>query len=180
VPSPAIETVFGVHPGDLVTPYAFALIQGGSPGPLPDFDPSLGPVIIRAAQVAQLRALIAGYNAVIAQEAAASGAVLVDIHSVLNDLAAHGAVVGGQKLTTDFMGGLFSYDGVHPTNTGYAILANEFIKAMNRNLAAGIPPISIEQVAKTDPLIFPASHPGKRTGHVEKGMADVLRAVMAH
>ena len=76
------------------------------------------------------------------------------------------------------MGGLFSLDGIHPTNTGYAIIANEFIKAMNRSLAAGIPPVSVEQVSKTDPLIFPDGHPGKRTGHVSEQMANALRAVM--
>jgi hypothetical protein len=102
----------------------------------------------------------------------------VDLYSLVNDLAAHGKVVNGQKLTTEFLGGLFSYDGIHPTNTGYAIIADEFIKVMNRNLAAGIPPISIEQVAKTDPLIFPPDH--KHSGYVDKAMADALRAVMAH
>jgi hypothetical protein len=99
----------------------------------------------------------------------------VDIYSLINDLAANGVVVGGQKLTTEFMGGLFSLDGIHPTNTAYAIIANEFIKTMNRSLRAGIPPVSIEQVSKTDPLIFPANDHGKHTGHVEVGMADGLR-----
>jgi hypothetical protein len=120
---------------------------------------------------------VIGYNGTIAKEAADNGYTLVDIYSVVNDLAAHGQVVGGQKLTTGFMGGFFSLDGVHPTNTGYAILANEFIKTMNRSLRAGIPPISIEQVSKTDPLIFPDGDHGKHTGHVSTGMADGLRTL---
>ena len=181
LPVPTVEAVFGLHPGDLLTPYAFAVIQamGGSPSLLPDSIPD-GPVIIRAAKVGQIRATVEAYNAIIAEEAASNGAVLVDMHSLVNDLAANGRVVGGQKLTTDFMGGLFSFDGVHPTNTGYAIIANEIIKTINRSLAAGIPPISIEQVAKTDPLIFPAGHPGRRIGHIERGMADALRVAMTH
>ena len=115
------------------------------------------------------------YNAVIAHEAAAKGATLVDIYSLINYLAAHGARVGGRTLTTDFMGGLFSLDGVHPTNTGYAIIANEFIKTMNRSLRAHIPYVDVEQVSKTDPLIFSVSDRGKHTGHVSVGMADGLR-----
>src|ERR1035437_1877130 len=87
------------------------------------------------------------------------------------------AAFGGQRLTTGFMGGLFSLDGIHPTNTGYAIIANEFIKTMNRSLLAGIPPVSVEQVNKTDPLIFPESDRGKHTGHVNVGMADGLRVL---
>ncbi len=175
---PAMKTAFGLYPGDMVTPYAFPAIQaillGNSPPPLPDSGPQ-GPVVIRAARLAEIRAAVIAYNSAIAAEAAANGATLVDIYSLINDLAAKGVVVGGQKLTTDFMGGLFSLDGVHPTNTGYAIIANEFIKTMNRSLRAAIPPVSIEQVSKTDPLIFPANDPGKHTGHVDVGMADGLR-----
>jgi lysophospholipase L1-like esterase len=170
----------GLTPGDMVTPYAFPFIQAmqaaRSFAPLPD-SVSQGPIVIRAARLSQIRADVIGYNAAIAYEAAANGATLVDIYSLVNDLAAHGAVVGGQKLTTGFMGGLFSLDGVHPTNTGYAIIANEFIKTMNRSLQAGIPPVSVEQVSKTDPLIFPESDRGKHTGHVSVGMADGLRVL---
>jgi lysophospholipase L1-like esterase len=166
----------GLHAGDMVTPYAFSLIAAAlsSHTLLLDSIPQ-GPVVIRAATLSDIRADVVAYNAVIAQEAADNHATLVDIYSLINDLADNGVMVGGQKLTTDFMGGLFSLDGVHPTNTGYAIIANEFIKTMNQSLHTGIPPVSIEQVSKTDPLIFPDSHPGKHTGHVDVGMADALR-----
>jgi hypothetical protein len=176
-----VPTVFGLYPGDMVTPYAFPVIQamGSSLTVLPDSvltaSGSPVPIVIRAATLSDIRAHVIAYNGAIAQEAKANGATLVDIYSLINDLAANGVVVGGQKLTTDFMGGLFSLDGVHPTNTGYAIIANEFIKTMNQSLHTGIPPVSIEQVSKTDPLIFPDSHPGKHTGHVDVGMADALR-----
>ena len=83
----------------------------------------------------------------------------------------------GRTLTTDFMGGLFSLDGVHPTNTGYAIIANEFIKTMNRSLRTNIPYVSVALVSQTDPLIFPESDPGKHAGHVSVGMADGLRSL---
>jgi hypothetical protein len=179
LPAAVVEGALGLKPGDMVTPYAFALIQamGTALQPLPD-SIAEGPVVIRAARILQIRAFVQAYNAIIAQRATASGAVLVDIYSLINDLADHGIVVGGRRLTTDFMGGLFSLDGVHPTNTGYAVIANEFIKTMNRTVAAGIPPVSIEQVSKTDPLIFSDSHPGRRTGHVSERMADGLRYVM--
>jgi GDSL-like Lipase/Acylhydrolase len=178
LPVPLVEAVFGLQPDDMVTPYAFPAIQamGSSLTALPDSG-SQGPIVIRAARLSQIRAIVIAYNAAIAYEAAANGATLVDIYSLVNDLAAHGAVVGGQRLTTGFMGGLFSLDGVHPTNTGYAIIANEFIRTMNRSLRAGIPPVSVEQVSKTDPLIFPESDRGKHTGHVSVGMADGLRAL---
>jgi hypothetical protein len=175
---PVVEGVFHLQPDDMVTPYAFAAIQamGSNLTTLPDLGPH-GPIVIRAARLAQIRATVIGYNIVIAIQAAINGATLVDIWSLVNNLAANGVEVGDQKLTTSFMGGLFSLDGVHPTNTGNAIIANEFIKTMNRSLQAGIPPISVEQVAKTDPLIFPDASEEKHTGHVSVGMADGLRAL---
>jgi hypothetical protein len=178
---PEVEAEFGLGSDDMVTPYAFPFIQAmqaaGSFAPLPDSVPQ-GPIVIRTTRLAQIRAAVIGYNDVIASEAAANGATLVDIYSLINDLAAHGAKVGGQTLTTDFAGGLFSLDGVHPTNTGYAIIANEFIKTMNAPpLLAHIPYVDVEQVTKTDPLIFSENDHGKHTGHVSVGMADGLRVL---
>ena len=175
-PVPFVESKLGLNSSDMVTPYAFPLIQamGSSLTALPDSD-SQGPVVIRAATLATIRADVILYNAAIASEAAATDATLVDIYSLINELAANGVVVGSQKLTTNFMGGLFSLDGVHPTNTGYAIIANEFIKTMNQSLHTDIPYVDVAQVSKTDPLIFPDGNPGKHTGHVDVGMADCLR-----
>ena len=169
----------GLTLGDMVTPYAFPLIQAmqaaRSFAPLPD--PAQDPIVIRAATLSTIRATVIEYNNAIAIEAVAHSAILVDIYTLINDLAASGVVVGGQKLTTDFMGGLFSLDGVHPTNTGYAIIANEFIKTMNQFLPAKIPFVSVDKVSQTDPLIFPESDLGKHTGHVSVGMADGLRVL---
>ena len=39
--------------------------------------------------------------------------------------------MGGVAITAEFLtGGLFGYDGIHPTDLGYAILANEWIAAL--------------------------------------------------
>jgi hypothetical protein len=177
LPVPTVEAVFGLKPGDMVTPYAFPLIEamGTSLTALPDFT-AQGPVVIRTTTLNQIRVDVIAYNIVIATEAVMHHATLVDIYSLVNNLAANGIEVGGQRLTTGFLGGLFSLDGVHPTNTGYAIIANEFIKTMNSSISAGIPPISVEQVSKTDPLL-PADKHAKKMAHVSKGMADGLRSL---
>ena len=178
LPVPAVEFVFGLQPDDKVTPYAFALIEamGTSLTTLPD-SIAPGPVVIRAATLSRIRAAVMAYNAEIANEAAANGATLVDIYSLVNDLATNGVVVGGSKLTTGFMGGLFSLDGIHPTDTGYAVIANEFIKTMNRSFSTGIPLVSVEQVSQTDPLIYSEGGHGNPAGHVSVGMAEGLRTL---
>jgi len=107
-----------------------------------------------AALIAATRAAVNAYNVVIEAVARQTGAVVVDIHGLFEHLQ-NGVVIGGRFLTTAFLGGLFSLDGVHPTNTGYAIMANETIKAMNTQLHVGIPPVSLNQVAADDPLVPP-------------------------
>jgi hypothetical protein len=41
-----------------------------------------------------------------------------------------------------FGGGILSYDGLHPANTGYALMANTFIGAADTKYGLTIPPLS--------------------------------------
>jgi hypothetical protein len=89
-------------------------------------------------EVALLQARTNEYNAAIA--AATGGGVLVDIHSFFDDVRAHGYSVGGITLTTSFLtGGVFSYDGVHPSSTGYTVVADQFVLAWNASMGANLP-----------------------------------------
>jgi phospholipase/lecithinase/hemolysin len=177
LPAALVESLLGLAEGDYVTPDAFALIPGilanPASGPLP------GQVILTAAEVAQIRSAIASYNAIIAAQAAAHGAALVDIHAFTARSRAEGVVVGGQRLTTEFGGGLFSLDGVHPTNTGYALIANEFIHALGTTFAAAIPPVNIRAIEVADPLVGSGvGVPAGALGHVSPATAASLRAVL--
>ena len=179
LPLSTIGPILGIASGDFVTPDAFPLIQArlANPalGPLP------GNVVLDASEVATVRATIDAYNSIIAEQAQTLGAALVDIHSITAHIQAKGFVTGGQRLTTDFLGGLFSLDGIHPTNTGYAIFANAFINELNRSFAAGIPPVSVEQIKSTDPLVLPGKgRPASSLGHVSADAVRALRSVMVH
>ena len=81
---------------------------------------------------------------------------MVDVFSLVNRLAANGITVKNVPLTTQAGGGLFSLDGVHPTDVGYAIIANAFIDTMNRRFETKIQPVDLAAVATTDPL-FPGN-----------------------
>jgi len=101
-------------------------------------------VILRAAEVAAINARIAELNQIIKQTAATMGAKVVDMNAVYNDILVHGRIVGGITLTSSFLtGGIFSYDGVHPQQIGYGIIANEFIKVLNTELGAGLPEVTL-------------------------------------
>lgn len=177
VPSTIVAVLLGLGAGDYVTPDAFALIPGilmnPASGPLP------GNVVLTAAEIAEIRSATASYNAIIAAQAALHGAAVVDVNALTNRLNTRGEVVGGQRLTTDFLGGLFSLDGVHPTNTGYAIIANEFIRALNSKFAAGILPVNVRSIERDDPLVLPGvGHPASALGHVRPETAASVRAVL--
>jgi hypothetical protein len=104
---------------------------GGTGLPLPEgsiqADGLHAGVILRAGEIALLQSRTNELNDIIKAVAAQFGAQVVDIHAIFAALGANGYVVGGIKLTPDFLtGGLLSYDGIHPQRLGYAIVANDF------------------------------------------------------
>ena len=107
-----------------------------------------------ASLIAAVRTAVRDYNVIIGAAAQEFGAVLVDVNCLLSGIAQNGYIVGKHHLTTQYLGGIFSLDAVHPTNTAYAILANAFIETMNRQLGTKIPTVDVEQVADSDPLVF--------------------------
>ena len=106
-----------------------------------------------ASLIAQTQTAVRDYNVIIAGAAAKFGAVVVDVNTLFAQITKNGYDVAGHHLTSQYLGGIFSLDAVHPTNTGYAILANAFIDKMNCELHTNIPPVDIEQIAATDPLV---------------------------
>ena len=57
---------------------------------------------------------------------------MLDVNAFFADVAAHGRTIGGVSLTSAFLsGGLFGFDGIHPTDLGYALVANEWIRLIS-------------------------------------------------
>jgi len=72
------------------------------------------------------------FNAIIAASANQAGLAFVDANTLLNQLADSGITSGTYTLRSNLVtGGAFSLDGVHPTARGYALIANEFMKAID-------------------------------------------------
>ena len=148
----SIEAALGLNTGDLVNATGLANIQaqlpaiskGGAPTPLP------ANAVLTAAEVATVQANINSYNQVIQQQASAVGATVVDMHTYFGTLAA-GVTINGTNATENFLGGLFGLDGIHPTNTGYALLANQFITAINAKFSLSTPSVNVNTVAAADP-----------------------------
>jgi lysophospholipase L1-like esterase len=131
-----------LQPGDFVLLTASAeLSQGrGLPG-----QPALSDsVVLSASEAATIQNRINAYNATISAVATERGAALIDSNAMLQRLATTGIRVGGINYTSAFLtGGVFSYDGVHPTAFGYAFIANQFIAAINEKFDGNIPPVNL-------------------------------------
>ncbi|MBN2368940.1 MAG: hypothetical protein JXO72_00465 [Vicinamibacteria bacterium] len=99
---------------------------GGRGTPLPD------EVVLDPNETAIIRERIAENNRAIAQACDAESVPLVDLHAFSREISTTGRVVGGVQMTNAFLtGGVYSYDGIHPTELGYALIANEWIRALN-------------------------------------------------
>jgi lysophospholipase L1-like esterase len=149
LPTAVLSQVLGIVPGDFVNPTGTdeitPILTGQQKGPISDSG------VLSAAEVVTVQAQVTAFNQVIAAQAQAAHATLVDINALFNQLYATGLTINGYTGTAAFLGGFFALDGIHPTNTGYAQIANTFIDAMNAQIKTKIPDVALGSVAAADP-----------------------------
>lgn len=120
-----------------------------------------GAAYITPAFAAQITALNAGYNQAIDQIAKGSGSTvaLVPINQTFAALSAPGGnlslvIPGAPPLTLQFGGGIVSWDGLHPSNAGYAAIADVFMQTAIQAFGTSVTPLTgaqITAIASTDP-----------------------------
>jgi hypothetical protein len=115
---------------------------GGRGTPLPDS------AVLSIEEQQTIQDRLNAFNASIAAAATAANIPLADMNAYFDRVGA-GVPVGGMTFNSSFLtGGLFSYDGVHPSSFGYAVIANEFIRTINARYGANISEVNLF------PLIF--------------------------
>jgi hypothetical protein len=148
-----ITTKTGVRqavPGDLITLPAYNSILAGQgvykSNPLPDN------LVLDIDEVANVQSTTLQYNSSIKSIAARFGYPVVDMYQFLTSLQ-KSYTIDGITLTSQFIqGGAFGLDGIHPNAKGYAVIANQFIMAINANYGATIP---LADVASYQGVTFP-------------------------
>jgi len=144
------RAILGAGRGDLVNIVSYALFLRG-----------LAPresvaVLTRSAQNEVARR-IAAFNATIRAAARSVGAAHVDANATLDKLQRKGLKVriGREKLTlgAGYGEGVFSYDGVHLSKTGHAMVANDFIRALIGAFHDCLEEADIDAIAATDPHV---------------------------
>ena len=114
---------------------------GGTSVPLADN------YVLTEKETAKVITATAAYNAAVKNIADAKGLAFVDANAKMTELASQSGIQwDGVRYTATFVtGGAFSLDGVHLTGRGYAIVANEFIKAINEKYKSTLPLVNPNQ-----------------------------------
>ncbi|MEO9891495.1 SGNH/GDSL hydrolase family protein [Aurantibacter sp.] len=88
--------------------------------------------VLTPEEQAELKTATDEFNATIKAAADGAGLAFVDANALMQEIASSGYADGDFILTSDLVtGGAFSLDGVHPTAKGYAVLANQFLMAID-------------------------------------------------
>ncbi|GAX59204.1 glucosamine 6-phosphate synthetase [Candidatus Scalindua japonica] len=164
---------FGLPEGDLTSIVVMFLIMLGiDDGSLlnnPDY-------VLDSGEIQLIEQRTDVFNQIIQETAAGLGMPVVNINALFNQIAANPPSPFGLTLTTRFLGGIFSLDGVHPSNFAHAVIANAFIQTINSSFNANIPLISnndLLQILITDPFVD-KDNDGRVTGRFGAGLLETL------
>ncbi|KAA0253076.1 MAG: SGNH/GDSL hydrolase family protein [Acidobacteria bacterium] len=116
--------------------------------PLPDNATLIGttgvPGLLYPSEVSLLKSRGAEYNAQIKSLAEGAGYKVFDTAALMADIAAKGRTYGGVTYTSSYLaGGVFSYDGVHPSAVGYAVIADELVQFVNAQFGTTLPRVDM-------------------------------------
>ncbi|MFQ5842325.1 MAG: SGNH/GDSL hydrolase family protein [Thermodesulfobacteriota bacterium] len=168
---------FGLGEGDFTTIVVMLLIRlgldGGSLLKDPDF-------VLDAGEVELIQERIEIFNDIIETAAFDINAPVVDINAMFDDVGENPPIFFGIPIMPRFLGGIFSLDGVHPSNIGHALAANAFIQMINSYFQADIPLISDKELRRIflrDPF-QDKDGDGRARGRFGAGLLETLGPVL--
>ncbi|HRZ73605.1 MAG TPA: G-D-S-L family lipolytic protein [Flavobacterium sp.] len=100
--------------------------------------------ILSKDEILEVKTATDAYNATIQSIASAKGLAFVDANALMTQVANGGITADNFTVTSTYVtGGGFSLDGVHPSPRGYALISNEFIKAINATYGSNFKGVSL-------------------------------------
>lgn len=101
--------------------------------------------VLTTEELQQIAAAIDKFNAFIQTKADLNHLAYVNMYSFLTSFPT-GFAYNGIKYTTQYAtGGTFSLDGIHPTQRGYALIANKIITTVNDHYQSTIPQTDVNR-----------------------------------
>ncbi|MDM1528201.1 hypothetical protein [Myroides odoratimimus] len=111
--------------------------------------------VLNPTEQANIKEATVQFNSIIKATAASKGLAVADMNDILNKAVSGLRVEDGQIYTANYFQGMgnlntvmFSLDGVHLNGRGYAFIASEILRSINKHYKASIP------------LVNPAVYPG--------------------
>ena len=111
-------------------------------------------------EIAAIEAARMGYNAAISDVANnySTKLALADVNAYFNTFLANRAAISNNITVTPNINpptGIYSEDGMHPNNRGYAFIANIFVDAINAKFGASVPKANLANYSATGLPINP-------------------------
>jgi hypothetical protein len=169
---------FGLPEGHLTSVPAMFYVKLGLQSPAIFSNPNF---VLDPTEQAIISNHIAALNTVIRTTVAAHGMALADTHAIFQFLSLAPLDFFGRTLTTRFLGGIFSLDGVHPSNTGHTLAAYFFIDALNQHYGLNIPQIDgsiFQWFVESDPHIDHDGD-GRVRGRFGQGLLETLMSILS-
>ena len=144
---------FGLPQGSFTTVIAMLLLKSGLANASLLQNPNW---VLDPTELKTIQDHITAFNVSIAHYAGQANIPVVDINLALKLGKVFPLVVNGVPIAFQYLGGALSLDGVHPSNIGYAILANVFIFTANLYFNMNIPYLDSNQLASilcNDPFV---------------------------
>jgi len=112
--------------------------------------------VLTPQEQAEVLTATATFNAIIREATTQNGYGFVDIESLMTQLATIGVPSGDFRPTSEYvLGGAVSLDGVHTNARGNALIANEFLKAIDATYGSNF----VEAEALNDIGNYPTNYP---------------------
>jgi hypothetical protein len=107
------------------------------------FKPLTDEYYLSEAELTSIRTNIEGFNNILAQLAADYNYPVVDLHTFMKKVN-NTITTNGMDISSTFVSGnFFSLDGLHPSDRGQAMIANECLKVINKSYKSSFPQYNI-------------------------------------
>ena len=119
------------------------------------------------------------FNGIIQTAATQRNIPVADIRGLFDAVAGGHFFVGPFNITPAYvLGGFFSLDGVHPTDLGYLLFANQYIRAINEAYDTDIPLAGISQLFANNGAFFPEDGSIRRIDDTNFKLSDEAIAAL--
>ncbi len=140
--SDELRTRFNLAAGDMITLGGMVEVADTLRGRRPNVL-SRGSVLSAAVAVS-VRAAVDKYNAAIRNAAQGKRAEIFDLADFMHQVKIAGARWDGGSVSGTYGGGFYSEDGIYPSSTGQALLANAVLQFLNGKYGSKFAPAAVE------------------------------------